>query len=83
LREWQRWLRKALEVIHSEECGQNLIEFTFVAAVMALGAPAEMGPVAVHFSSVFLTLASKFLVASERDVPRGLRRAPIGPTGSQ
>jgi hypothetical protein len=83
LRDWQRRLRKALEVIHSEECGQNLIEFTFVAAVMALGAPAEMEPVAVHFSSVFLALASKFLVASERNIGRGLRRARVGPTGSQ
>jgi hypothetical protein len=77
---WYRWARKALGALRSEEGGQNVIEFTFVTVVMVLGAPAEMAPIAVYVSSAFFALASKFRVASERNIRCDPLRAPINRT---
>ncbi len=57
-------VREVLRTFHSEDSGQDLIEYAFVAAAIALGVAAGMGVVAEQVNSVFLALASKFQIAS-------------------
>lgn len=53
-------VREVLCALHSEDSGQDLVEYAFVAVAIALGAAAGMGMVAERVSSVFLALSSKF-----------------------
>ena len=57
-------VRMVLRALHSEDSGQDLVEYAFVAAAIALGAAAAMGMVAEQVNSVFLAVASKFQIAS-------------------
>ncbi|HUU12165.1 MAG TPA: Flp family type IVb pilin [Terriglobia bacterium] len=57
-------IRIVLRALHSEDSGQDLVEYAFIAAAIALGAAAAMGTVAEQVNSVFLALASKFQIAS-------------------
>jgi Flp pilus assembly pilin Flp len=54
---------EVLRALHSEDGGQDLVEYAFVAAAIALGAAAGMGTVAEQINSVFLALVSKFQTA--------------------
>jgi pilus assembly protein Flp/PilA len=50
----------ALEMLHQDETGQDLVEYAMVAAVIALGAVASMSVIAREINNVFSTLARKF-----------------------
>jgi len=56
-----RWLRiwAALETLHKEEGGQDLVEYALVAVVIALAATAGMGSVAKEINAVFSNVAKK------------------------
>jgi len=53
-------LRLALAALHREESGQDLVEYTMVAAIIALGAIAVMGYIARQINEIFLALTNKF-----------------------
>lgn len=56
----EHWrVREILCALHSEDSGQDLVEYAFVAVAIALAAAAGMGLVAERVNAVFLALASK------------------------
>lgn len=55
-------MREVLRALHSEDGGQDLVEYAFVAVAIALGAAAGMGLVAKSINAVFLAIASKFQI---------------------
>jgi pilus assembly protein Flp/PilA len=50
---------KILSRLHSDESGQDLIEYALVAALIAFGAVAAMNNLAVTINSAFSTIGSK------------------------
>jgi len=56
-------LWEALEELHAEESGQDLVEYAIVAALIALGATASMGTIAKNINDIFSSIAVKFATA--------------------
>lgn len=56
-------IREVLCKLHSEDCGQDLIEYAFVTGAIALAAAAGMGLAAEEINAVFMALSSKFQIA--------------------
>lgn len=56
-----RWMQAwaVLAVLHSEESGQDLVEYAMVAVIIGLAATASMGTVASQINAVFVSLANK------------------------
>jgi Flp pilus assembly pilin Flp len=57
---WYGRLQTVLQLLNSEESGQDLVEYTLVAAMIALGAAATMGIVAKNINDIFSSVALKF-----------------------
>jgi pilus assembly protein Flp/PilA len=53
-----------LRELHSDESGQDLIEYALVAALIALGAATTMGTLATSINSVFTKINSKLTSAA-------------------
>jgi pilus assembly protein Flp/PilA len=56
-------LRSTLSRLLRDECGQDLIEYALVAAIIALGATAAMGTLAGTISNAFGTVGTKLTSA--------------------
>jgi pilus assembly protein Flp/PilA len=54
---------RLLQAIHNDEAGQDLIEYALVAALIALGAVAGLGPIATAINNAFNTIQSKIASA--------------------
>jgi Flp pilus assembly pilin Flp len=56
-------LTKTLTVFLDDECGQDIVEYAFIAALVALAAIAGIGRVASGVSSVFATVGTRLTSA--------------------
>jgi len=56
--------KKLFTHLLKDESGQDLIEYALVAAIIALGAVAAMGPLANDISNAFNTVGNKLTAAS-------------------
>jgi pilus assembly protein Flp/PilA len=56
-------LKKIISTFLNDECGQDLIEYALVAALIALGATAAMNSLAGTISTTFSTVGSKLAAA--------------------
>ncbi len=52
-------VQKTLSTLHRDESGQDLIEYALIAALIALGAVAGMGYVAVKINEAFSVVGNK------------------------
>jgi len=57
---WYGCVRAVLAALSSEESGQDLVEYAFVAVMIALAAAASMGIVAKNINDIFSAVAMKF-----------------------
>jgi len=56
-------VREVLGNLHRDECGQDLIEYALLAALIALAATAGMGVVASDINNAFTIIGSRISTA--------------------
>jgi len=56
-------VREVLGNLHRDECGQDLIEYALLAALIALAATAGMGVVASDINNAFTIIGSRVSTA--------------------